>query len=313
MRSFGRQCRGQGKVFVTLVRQTERPLLDLGSAMENWAQDAKELLHHETHLREAQRERLRRDQEAASDAHRHIAKQSPRLTQGKQLAQDNIVNAYDPTIAPIMKGKSHCPAQFGRNTGLLSEPASGFIFAHRVPQGNPSAPSYVWPMLDKVQQAIDLVASPQRLRVHALGGDLGVNDAAWRHALHGRGILTVGIPTTVEPMHPTPSQQEVRAILNASGLHRIRTPHQVHLACASGYSRPVVESHIATLMSRGAGHVHYKGLEGAVVQMGMIVMAHNGAVLVRIRQQHLAKRGQKFRRLLGLRRRNVNQNNGSKN
>jgi len=51
---------------------------------------------------------------------------------------------------------------------------------------------------------------------------------------------------------------------------------------------------------------HYKGLEGAVVQMGMIVMAHNGAVLVRIRQQHLSKRGQKFRRLLGLRRRNVN-------
>ena len=55
MRSFGRQCRGQGKVFVTLVRQTERQLLDLGSSIENWAQDAKELLHQDTHLREAQR------------------------------------------------------------------------------------------------------------------------------------------------------------------------------------------------------------------------------------------------------------------
>ena len=75
----------------------------------------------------------------------------------------------------------------------------------------------------------------------------------------------------------------------------------------------MVESHIAPLMSRGAGHVHYKGLEGAVVQMGMIVMAHNGAALVRIRQRCLSKRGQKFRRLLGLKRRNVNQNNGSKN
>ena len=106
--------------------------------------------------------------------------------------------------------------------------------------------------------------------------------------------------------------QEVLDILNASGLNRIRTPHQVHLACASGYSRPVVESHIATLMSRGAGHVHYKGLEGAVVQMGMTVMAHNGAVLVRIRQQRLSKRGQKFRRLLGLKRRKINQINGSK-
>jgi hypothetical protein len=69
--------------------------------------------------------------------------------------------------------------------------------------------------------------------------------------------------------------------------------------------------HIATLMSRGAGDLRYKGLDGAVVQMGMTVMANNGAVLVRIRQQRLSKRGQKFRRLLGLRRRSVNQINGS--
>jgi hypothetical protein len=149
------------------------------------------------------------------------------------------------------------------------------------------------------------------LQVHSLGGDLGVNDAELRYALHTRGILTVGIPTTVEPIHPHPSPDEVLDILNASGLNRLRTPHQVHLACASGYSRPVVESHIATLMARGAGEVRYKGLEGAVVQVGMTVMAHNGAVLVRIRQQRLSKRGQKFRRLLGLKSHNVNQINDS--
>src|SRR5438046_10275055 len=126
-------------------------LLDLGSAIDNWAQDAKECLHHATHLREGQRERWRRDLEAASDAHRPIAKQSQRLTQGKKLAQCKIVHAYDPTIAPIMQGKSNCPAQFGRKTGLLSEPAAGFIFAHRVPQGNPSDPSSVLPLLEKVQ------------------------------------------------------------------------------------------------------------------------------------------------------------------
>jgi len=313
MRGFGRQCRGQGKVFVTLVRQTERHLLDLGGAIETWTQETKALLHHTASLRETQRQRLLRDLEAASDAHRQIAKQSQRLTQGKRLEHCKIVNAYDPTIAPILKGKSNCPAQFGRKTGMLSEPASGFIFANRVPQGNPSDPSYVLPLLDKVQQAIALVPSPHRLRIHSLGGDLGINDAELRQALHGRGMLTVGIPTTVEPINPTPSQQEVRDILNASGLQRIRTPYQVHLACASGYSRPVVESHIATLMSRGAGHVRYKGLEGAVVQIGMTVLAHNGAVLVRIHQQRLSKRGQKFRRLLGLRRHNVNQINGSKN
>jgi len=313
MRGFGRQCRGQGKVFVTLVRQTERHLLDLGGAIETWTQETKALLLHTASLRETQRQRLLRDLEAASDAHRQIAKQSQRLTQGKRLEHCKIVNAYDPTMAPILKGKSNCPAQFGRKTGMLSEPASGFIFANRVPQGNPSDPSYVLPLLDKVQQAIALVPSPHRLRIHSLGGDLGINDAELRGALHGRGILTVGIPTTVEPINPTPSQQEVRDILNASGLQRIRTPYQVHLACASGYSRPVVESHIATLMSRGAGHVRYKGLAGAVVQIGMTVLAHNGAVLVRIHQQRLSKRGQKFRRLLGLRRHNVNQINGSKN
>jgi hypothetical protein len=62
----------------------------------------------------------------------------------------------------------------------------------------------------------------------------------------------------------------------------------------------VGESHIASLLARGAGQVRYKGLEGAVLQQGMTVMAHNGAVLVRIRQQHISKRSQKFRRFLGL-------------
>lgn len=311
MRSFGRQCRGQGKVFVTLVRQTEKQLLELGASLATWAQEAQDLLSQASQLDEARRGRLRRDLTAASEAHRHITKQSQRLTHGKPLSQYKIVNAYDPSIAPIIKGKSNCPAQFGRKTGIVSEPATGFIFANRVPEGNPSDPSYVLPLLDKVQQALDLVAAPKRLQIHSLGGDLGVNDAGLRHTLHTRGILTVGIPTTVEPINPTPSPEEVLEILNESGLNRIRTPHQVHLACASGYSRPVVESHIATLMSRGAAHVRYKGLEGAVVQMGMTVMAHNGAVLVRIRQQRLSKRGQKFRRLLGLKRYNSTKINDS--
>jgi hypothetical protein len=239
--------------------------------------------------------------------------QSQRLTQGKNLAHCKIVNAYDPTIAPILKGKSNCPAQFGRKTGIMSEPASGFIFANLVPAGNPSDPSYVLPLLDKVQHAIDLVASPNHLRVHSLGGDRGLNDPELRQALHTRGILTVGIPTSVEPINTAPSPEEVLDILNTSGLNRIRTPHQVYLACASGYSRPVVEGHIATLMARGADQVRYKGLEGAVIQIGMTIMAHNGATLVRVAQQRLSKRGQKFRRLLGLKRPNINQINGHKN
>jgi len=281
--------------------------------MEAWTEQARAGLHQDSTRSQAQRERLLRDLETRGTIHRQIAKQSQRLTQGKKLTHCKIVNAYDPTIAPIVKGKSNCPAQFGRKSGILSEPASGFIFANQVPAGNPSDPSYVLPLLDKVQHALDLVASPHRLRVHSLGGDLGINDAELRQALHARGILTVGIPTSVAPINPAPSPEEVLDILNTSGLNRLRTPHQVHLACASGYSRPVVEGHIATLMARGAAQVRYKGLEGAVIQLGMTVMAHNGAVLVRVGQQCLSIRGQKFRRLLGLKRHNINQINDQKN
>ena len=121
----------------------------------------------------------------------------------------------------------------------------------------------------------------------------------------------MGLPTTVAPINPQPTPEAILDILNAAGLNRRRTPHQVQLACACGDSRPVVESHIASVLARGAGQMRYKGLQGAVVQLGMTVTAHNGAVLVRIRQQRLSKRAQKFRRLLGLRSHNANQNNAS--
>ena len=61
MRSFGRQCRGQGKVFVKLVRETERHLLALGNPIETWSQYARECLHHDNGRSTAQRERLLRD------------------------------------------------------------------------------------------------------------------------------------------------------------------------------------------------------------------------------------------------------------
>jgi hypothetical protein len=119
----------------------------------------------------------------------------------------------------------------------------------------------------------------------------------------------VGIAKTGEPIAVHPSAQEVLAILNEAGLNRKRTPSQVHLACASGYSRPVVESHSASVLSRGAGHVRYKGLEGAVRQQGMAVLSHNGAVIVRVRRQQVSKRAQKFRRLLGLKSSKANEIN----
>ena len=108
--------------------------------------------------------------------------------------------------------------------------------------------------------------------------------------MHGRGILTVGIPETTWPTNPKPSPEEILTMRNEVGFNRQRTPHPVQRAWACGYSRPVVESHIACLFSRGAGQMRSKGPQRAVVQLGMTVMAHNGAALVHLRQQRLSKR-----------------------
>ena len=300
MRGFGRSCRGQGKVFVKLVRQTEQQLLEVGQDITTLGHQAQTCLEHTTTLSETQHRRLCEEFTAAMRLHEHIRRQSKHLTQGKKLSHFKVVNAYDPTIAPIIKGKSNCPAQVGRKPGIISEPATGYIFANRTPKGNPSDASYVLPLIDKVEQAITRVQQRPKRSIHSLAGDLGINDPIVRQTLHERGILSVGIPKTVAPINSYPSAQEILNILHEADLNHKRTPYQVQLACASGYSWPVVESHIASLLSRGAGTVRYKGLEGAVVQQGMTVMSHNGAVMVRIRQQKMTKRAQKFRRLLGL-------------
>lgn len=234
MRGFGRQCRGQGTVFLRLVRQTEAQLLAHGSPLTTWLAEVHTLLAPEKRLRPAKHTRRLHDLEAARDAHRHLVRQSQRLTQGTKLRQGTMVKAYDLTMAPMPKGKSNCPVQCGRKTGIVSELATGFLFATRVPTGHPSDASDVLPLLDNVQQAIDRCTAPKRLQVHAVGGDRGLNDPVLRQALHGRHILTVGIPRTVAPIHPTPSPAEVLDIPNSSGFNRLRTPHQVHWACASG-------------------------------------------------------------------------------
>jgi hypothetical protein len=313
MRRFGRQCRGMGKVFVTLVRQTETPLLELGQPVLPLAQAAHARLHGAAQLSEEQQRRLDTQLRVALEAHRRIAHQSRRLTQGKALGHGTIVNAYDPTIAPICKGKSHCPAQCGRKPGLIAEPAAGFIFAWHLPAGNPSDASYVEPLLDKVEQAIARVKRRPTPAIHSLAGDLALNDAALRETLDERGMLTVGIPRTVEPLPPSPTLEDICRSLEEADLHHIRTPTQAQLAYACGYSRPVVESIIASLLCRGAGRLTYKGHRGAIIQTGMAVMAHHAATLVRIHESRRSKRARLFRRRLRLRCRKVNQSNASIN
>ena len=301
MRRFGRQCRGQGRVFVKIVRQTERHLLTLGQPLARWAANAHAYLQSATDISPAQGERLASHRQTALDHHQRIEAQSRKLTQGKRLGHRKIVSAYDDTIAPIIKGISNCPTQFGRKPGLLSEPTIGFIFATHLPTGNPDDASYVEPLVDRTQAAIDRMASSRQLAIHSVSGDMGINDPKVRQLLHERGILTVGIPTSVEPINPAPDPERIAAILAESGLTEQRTAYQVELASACGYSRPVVESHIATLLSRGVGRLRYRGPHGARVQLGMTVMAHNGAALVRVSYQPLSDRAKTFRQKLRLR------------
>jgi hypothetical protein len=296
-----------GKVFVTLVRQTETQLLERGRQVLPLARAVQQRLPSMPQLSEDQRARLDRQLAAALAAHQRIEQQSRRLTQGKVLPHCKIVNASDPTIAPICKGKSHCPAPFGRKPGIIAEPAAGFIFALHLPVGHPSDASDVEPLIDKVEQAIARVGTRPAPAIHSLAGDLALHDAALREALHERGILTVGIPRTVEPLPPSPTPEDVFRSLEDADLHHIRTPTQVQLAYACGYSRPVVESIMASLLCRGAARLTYKGHRGAIVQTGMAVMAHNAATLVRIHQYRLSKRARLFRRRLRLRCRKVNQ------
>jgi len=313
MRRFGRQCRGQSKVFVSLVRQTETQLLTNGSPVVGLARAAQAQVQSATHLAEEQRTRLVTQLTVALAAPAQITTQSRRLTQGKSLSQCKIVNAYDPTIAPICKGKSNCPTQFGRKPGIIAEPATGFIFAVQLPVGNPSDASYVVPLVDKVQTALAHVTTRPTPAIHSVAGDLALNDPTVRDILHSRGILTVGISRTVAPLSPSPSPEEIRQMLTEAGLTQKRTPHQVQLACAAGYSRPVVESIIASLLGRGAARLTYKGQRGALVQVGMAVLAHTAATVQRIHQDRLSKRAHKFRRLLRLKHHKTNEFKVSKN
>jgi hypothetical protein len=299
-RRLGRQCRGQGTGFVNLVRRTETQLLTTGEPGGALARTAQAQGQPAPRLPEEQRTRWDTTLTGALAPPHQIATQARRLTPGKPLTRCQIVNAYESTLAPLCTGKSNCPTQFGRKPGLLAAPATGFVVAARRPVGNPSATSYVLPLIDRVQRAWARGTTRPAPHLPSLAGELAVNEPTLRGSLHTRGILTVGLPRTGEPLSPTPSPEAIQELLTTADLQRPRTPRQVQLACAAGSSRPVVESILASLLSRGAGQLRYKGWHGACVQLTMAVMAHNAATVRRIRYGRLTSRAQKFRQLLHL-------------
>jgi hypothetical protein len=219
-----------GHVCVTLVRQTETPVLAMGQPVLALARAAQVCLHGAPQRSEDQRARLDTQLTAALQAHHRIAHQARRLTQGKALPHGKIVKADDPTIAPIGQGQSTCPAPFGRKPGMLAEPAAGLIVALQLPVGHPREASDGEPLIGTVAQAIARVGTRPAPAIHARAGALARTDAARREAWPERGRLTVGIPRTVDPLPPSPTPEAVFRILDEADLPHSRTPSQVHLA-----------------------------------------------------------------------------------
>ena len=102
------------------------------------------------------------------------------------------------------------------------------------------------------------------------------------------------------PLKGPPTPESGHQLLTPAGLPRNRTPRQVPWACAAGYRRPVGASLLASLLSRGAAQLRYKGWHGAWVQVTRAVLAHHAAPGRRLRLGRLNTRAQKFRRLLPL-------------
>ena len=298
---------------VPWVRQTERPLLAIGQQVLPWARATPECRPGAPAWSEEQRARLDPQLTAALEAPHRLAHPAPRLTQGQAWPYGQIVNADAPTMAPIGTGNSHCPAPFGRKPGLIAAPAAGLIFAWPLPVGKPRDARSVAPWGDKVEQAMARVGTRPPPAIHALAGDLARTAATWREALPAPGMLTGGLPRTVDPLPLSPTPEDVLRPLEEADLHHIRTPSPGHLAYACGYRRPVGESLMASLLGRGAARLTDTGHRGALIQTGMAVMAHHAATVVRLHASRLSKRARTCRRRLRWRCRQVNQCHASIN
>lgn len=309
MRAFGRSCRGQGKVLVCKVRETERQLLEVGHQVGLLILAAALELHEDPSLEEDQQERLMAPLRQAAQHYDLIEQQSRRLTQGKKLPHAKIVNAYDRAIAPIIKGKSNCPVQFGCKPGLIAEMATGFILGLHVPEGNPNDASYMEPLIDQVETAIKALQQKRPPCIRSVAGDLAFTDPSVREPLHQRGILTAGIPQTVAPFPAVPTAEMIKAAQQTVKAAATLSATQVQIAYACGYSRPFIEGVISTLSCRGGTRIKYKGHRGALLQTTMAVLASNAATLVRIQQERISKRAKKFRRFFRLKPPNSLKNN----
>ena len=140
------------------------------------------------------------------------------------------VNSSMPMISPsrpILKGKSNCPVQFGRKPGLRRTLPQALSSPTWTAKGNPTIPAMSYPSLPRCRRLLHASRHTQRLRVHSVAGDLGINDK-----VHASGAprprysaRAVGIPKTIEPAQGrSPALRRCATMLNEAGLNRQRTP-----------------------------------------------------------------------------------------
>ena len=177
-RRFGRQCRGMGNVFVTLVRHTETHLLARGRQVLPLARAVQEHLHRMPQLSEAQRAHLDTQLAAALEAHQRIAHQSRRLTQGKALPHGKIVNADDPTIAPIVQRQKPLPRPVWPQAWDDRRASGGLYRCPASARGASRVMPVMWsPWSTKWSTRSPGSATRPTPAIHSLAGDLALNDA----------------------------------------------------------------------------------------------------------------------------------------
>ncbi len=340
MRTFGRQCRGKGKVYLKWVRETEKRLLSIGCQVTPLALCAQMHLQKDIAIDQVQQERLMHKLDEALQAHRHIEKQSRQLVNGKNWI---TVKSSMPTCLCVTarrqvtrrsprsrKARATVPANSGKNqvSSLRWEPASSLAIiclwaiqhdASYLPAR--SAQAGALPLVQTVDGAIDLLDFAYQRRkplIRSLAGDLGLDDPNLRNQLHFRGIATLGIPSSIAPIPKVPTPEMIKEALHIPGLEEKQNATQIKIAHACAYSRPFVENLITTLtclrathrqVCRGATRIKYRGHQGASIQIGMVIVAANATTLVRIKHDRLSKQARTFRHLFRLKHPNSNKNN----
>ena len=156
MRCFGRQCRGQGHVFVKLVRHTEQQLLELGEPITALGQQAQQLLAQATaperrHARSVSPRRATRRcaamRTSASNPH------------GSPKAKNSAtVNSSMPTISPLRpssKARAIAPRSLVASPGSCRTLPRALSLPTVCPRGIRAIPAMCCPSLTRSKRRLN--------------------------------------------------------------------------------------------------------------------------------------------------------------